>query len=98
MEESAKDLNPATSAKKFPEVRVSQPPSWPSYMARGVGSVDGAIVIAVVVPFLMFFMLVRKDHIYSWLWSTFGRLTNIPDFVNRVTEMIRGFAGGNLVV
>jgi predicted PurR-regulated permease PerM len=98
MQESAKDLNPAPTLKKVPEVRVSQPPSWPSYLARGVGSVAGAMVIAAVVPFLMFFMLVRKEHIYSWLCTTFGRVTNIPDFVERVTGMIRGFTGGNLVV
>jgi predicted PurR-regulated permease PerM len=42
MQESAKDLNPAPAPKKVPEVRVSQPPSWPSYLARGVGSVAGA--------------------------------------------------------
>jgi predicted PurR-regulated permease PerM len=99
MQESAKDLNPApTTTKKVPEVTVSEPPRWPSYLARGVGSVAGAIVMAAVVPFLMFFMLLRKDHIYSWLCATFGRATNIPDFVKRVTEMIRGFAGGNLIV
>lgn len=98
MQESAKDLNPAPTTKKIPEVRLSEPPHWPSYLARGVGSVSGAIVIAAVVPFLMFFMLLRKDHIYSWLCATFGRATNIPDFVKRVTEMIRGFAGGNLIV
>jgi predicted PurR-regulated permease PerM len=95
MQESAKDLNPApTTTKKVPEVRISEPTRWPSYLARGVGSVAGAIVIAAVVPFLMFFMLLRKDHIYSWLCATFGRVTNVPDFVKRVTEMIRGFAGG----
>ena len=98
MQESAKDLNPTPGTKKIPEVRVSEPPGWPSYLARGVGSVSGAVVIAAVVPFLMFFMLLRKEHIYSWLCATFGRATNIPDFVKRVTEMIRGFAGGNLIV
>ena len=98
MQESAKELNPAPTTKKVPEVRVSEPPRWPSYLARGVGSVAGAILIAAVVPFLMFFMLVRKDHIYSWLCATFGRATNIPEFVSRVTAMIRGFTGGNLVV
>jgi len=98
MQESARDLNPSPTTKRVPEVRVSEPPRWPSYLARGVGSVAGAIVIAAVVPFLMFFMLLRKDHIYSWLCTTFGRATNIPDFVKRVIEMIRGFAGGNLVV
>ena len=98
MQESAKDLTPTPATKKIPEVRVSEPPQWPSYLARGVGSVSGAIVIAAVVPFLMFFMLLRKDHIYSWLCATFGRTANVPDFVKRLTEMVRGFAGGNLIV
>jgi predicted PurR-regulated permease PerM len=75
MQESARDLNPAPGPKKVPDVRVSEQPRWPSYLARGVGSVAGAIVIAAVVPFLMFFMLLRKDHIYSWLCATFGRAT-----------------------
>ena len=67
MQDSAGNLNPTPAPEKVPEVRVSEPPRWPSYLARGVGSVAGAIVIAAVVPFLMFFMLVRKDHIYSWV-------------------------------
>ncbi|HEX6504303.1 MAG TPA: AI-2E family transporter [Terriglobales bacterium] len=98
IQENAGKLNPAPAAKRVPEVRVSQPPSWPSYLARGVGSVGGAMVIAGVVPFLMFFMLIRRDHIYEWLCSTFGSATDVPNFVTRVTRMVRGFTGGNLIV
>ena len=96
--ENAGKLNPAPAPKKVPEVKVSEPPRWPSYLARGVGSVGGAIVIAGVIPFLMFFMLIRKDHIYEWLCTTFARVTDVPKFVTRVTRMVRGFAGGNLIV
>jgi predicted PurR-regulated permease PerM len=98
LQENAGKLNPAPSQKKVPEVRVSDTPSWPSYLARGVGSVGGAIVIAGVVPFLMFFMLVRKDHIYDWLCATFVTTTDVPKFVSHVSRMVRGFAGGNLIV
>jgi predicted PurR-regulated permease PerM len=98
IQENAGKLNPAPAAKKVPEVKVSEPPSWPSYLTRGVGSVGGAIVIAGVIPFLMFFMLIRKDHIYEWLCTTFARVTDVPKFVTRVTRMVRGFAGGNLIV
>jgi len=97
-QEDASKLNPAPPAKKVPEVRIRETSDWTSYLARGVGSVGGAIVIAGVVPFLMFFMLVRKEHIYLWLLNTFGAKTDIPLFVNRVGRMIRGFVGGNLIV
>jgi AI-2 transport protein TqsA len=98
VQENAGKLTPAPPSKRVPEVRISETPSWPGYLARGVGSVSGAIVIAGVVPFLVFFMLVRKDHIYWWLGTTFGRATDIPEFVRRLERMVRGFAGGNLVV
>jgi predicted PurR-regulated permease PerM len=99
MQENAGKLNPAPApTKKVPEVRVSETPTWPSYLARGVGSVSGAVVIAGVVPFLMFFMLVRKQHIYDWLCITFGTTTDVPAVVSRLSHMVRGFAGGNLIV
>jgi predicted PurR-regulated permease PerM len=98
VQENAGKLNPTPASKKVPEVRISETPSWPAYLARGVGSVSGAIVIAGVIPFLIFFMLVRKDHIYCWLSTTSGRMTDISEFVRRLDRMVRGFAGGNLIV
>lgn len=99
VQENAGKLTPAIPAsKKVPEVRISEPPSWPGYLARGVGSMTGALVIAGVVPFLVFFMLVRKEHIYWWLCTTFGRAADIPEFTLRLERMVRGFTGGNLIV
>jgi predicted PurR-regulated permease PerM len=98
MQENAGKLYPAGPTKKVPEVKVSDTPSWPSYLVRGVGSVSGAIIIAGVVPFLVFFLLVRKEHIYNWLCTTFGSTTDVPRFVTGVSSMVRGFAGGNLIV
>ena len=60
---------PSPITKKSPPmVRVAdQPaPAWPSYLIRGVGSVWGAVIVGGIVPFLMFFMLVRKSHLYGW--------------------------------
>jgi predicted PurR-regulated permease PerM len=98
VQEDAGKLNPTPVPKKVPEVRVTDSTSLPSYLVRGVGSVGGALVIAGVVPFLMFFMLVRKDHIYSWLSNTFASVTDVGNFVTKTSRMVRGFAGGNLVV
>jgi predicted PurR-regulated permease PerM len=98
IQENAGKLNPAPAPKKVPEVRVNEGPTWPSYLARGVGSVGSAILVAGVIPFLMFFMLLRKDHIYEWLCTTFATVTDVPAFVTRVTRMVRGFSGGNLII
>jgi predicted PurR-regulated permease PerM len=61
VEESAGRLRPETT-KKITEVKVQQPPTWPSYLVRGFGSASSAILILGVVPFLMFFMLTRKEQ------------------------------------
>src|SRR6476646_8011292 len=57
MQKTAGTLN-STSVprRKIPEVRINDTPAWPSYLIRGVGTVWGALIVAAVVPFLMFFM------------------------------------------
>jgi AI-2 transport protein TqsA len=79
-------------------VRVSETPMWPSYLIRGVGSAWGAVIVGGIVPFLMFFMLVRKSHLYNWLANAFGEKMDVPKFTSRLTKMVRGFAVGNLII
>jgi predicted PurR-regulated permease PerM len=98
VQETAGSLNPEPSAKKIAEVKIKEPPSWPSYIIRGVGPVWGAIIIIGVVPFLMFFNLMRKEQMKQRLTSSLGTTIDVPQFVGRVTKMVRGFAAGNLVI
>jgi AI-2 transport protein TqsA len=101
VQKTAGTLNPAANAspsKKIPEVRINEKPSWPSYLIRGLGSVGGALIVGAVVPFLMFFMLMRKAHLYQWLESTFGHTTDVARFASRLTRMVRGFAVGNVII
>ncbi len=102
VQETAVTLNPETpantNAKKIAEVKVKEQPSWPSYIIRGVGPVWGAVIIIGVVPFLMFFNLLRKDQMNQRLESSLGSLIDVPQFVQRVTNMVRGFAAGNLLI
>jgi predicted PurR-regulated permease PerM len=87
-----------TPPKRVAEVKIHQSATWPSYIVRGVGSVWGAVVIAGVVPFLMFFMLIRKDHMSLRFESWFGKRIDVPFFVGRVGKMVRGFVLGNLII
>jgi predicted PurR-regulated permease PerM len=98
VQETAGSLNPEPSTKKIAEVKVKEPPSWPSYIIRGVGPVWGAIIIIGVVPFLMFFNLMRKQQMNQRLASSLGDIIDVPQFVGRVTKMVRGFAVGNLLI
>jgi predicted PurR-regulated permease PerM len=98
VQETAGSLNAETSTKKIAEVKIKEPPSWPSYIIRGVGPVWGAIIIIGVVPFLMFFNLIRKEQMNQRLTSSLGATIDVPQFVGRVTQMVRGFAIGNLII
>ena len=98
VQETAGSLNPEASAKKVAEVKIKEPPSWPSYIIRGVGPVWGAIIIVGVVPFLMFFNLIGKEQMNQRLKSSLGTIIDVPQFIARVTNMVRGFAAGNLVI
>jgi len=95
VEESAKRLNPEPG-KKVTEVKVRQAPTWPSYLVRGFGSISSAILILGVVPFLMFFMLVRKDKWYHTMALLLGPKNDALEFSNRLAQMVRRFMLGNL--
>jgi len=98
VQETAGSLNPEPPAKKVAEVKIKEPPSWPSYIIRGVGPMWGAIIIIGVVPFLTFFNLIRKEQMNQRLTSFVGATIDVPLFVARVTQMVRGFAVGNLII
>jgi predicted PurR-regulated permease PerM len=98
VQETAGSLNPEGPAKKIAEVKIKEPPNWPSYIIRGVGPVWGAIIIVGVVPFLTFFNLIRKEQMTEGLTSSLGATIDVPQFVARVTQMVRGFALGNLII
>lgn len=87
-----------TPPKRVAEVKIHQNATWPSYIVRGVGSAWGAVVIAGVVPFLMFFMLIGKEQMSIRFESWFGKRINVPLFVGRVGKMVRGFVLGNLII
>jgi predicted PurR-regulated permease PerM len=99
VQQTAGDLtNDVHPAKKVPEVRLQESPSWPSYLVRGVGSVWGALIIAGVVPFLTFFMLCTKDQMGIRMNAFFSSSADTARFLTSLNQMIRGFVAGNLLV
>jgi predicted PurR-regulated permease PerM len=98
VQDSAGKLEQDASPKKVPEVRVRENTSWASYLARGVGSVWGAVIIAGVVPFLMYFMLLAHERIYFCFKTMAGKRVDLDQFVSRVSAMVRGYVVGNLII
>jgi predicted PurR-regulated permease PerM len=98
VQESASSLTPDAGKKKVTEVRVREAPNWPNFLVRGFGSVWGGIIIAGVVPFLTFFMLLRKPQMEARFAGLFGERIDVVNFYDRIAEMVRGFVFGNLIV
>jgi predicted PurR-regulated permease PerM len=98
-QQSAGNLtNDVRPAKKVPEVRLQESPTWPDYLVRGVGSVWGALIIAGVVPFLTFFMLCTKDQMAIRANGLFSSRIDAARFITNLNQMIHGFVTGNLIV
>jgi len=98
-QQSAGNLtNGVHPTKKVPEVRLQESPTWPDYLVRGVGSVSGALIIAGVVPFLTFFMLCTKDQMAIRMNGLVSSTIDAARFTTNLTQMIRGFVAGNLIV
>ena len=98
VQDSAGKLARDTSPRRVPEVRIRDNTSWASYLARGVGSAAGAVIIASFVPFLMYFMLLEQEKIYSCFKPMAEKRLDLDRFIDRVNAMVRSYVVGNLVI
>ena len=100
IQENAQSITPLLEGSKHvTEVTVrAVPMNWPSFLVRGVGSISGILIMAGVLPFLVFFMLAGKDQMSVRLTNMFQGKIDVPKFVNNLGNMVRGFFLGNLIV
>jgi predicted PurR-regulated permease PerM len=99
-EKNTQSITPLVEGSKHvPEVTIKAVPmNWPSFLVRGVGSISGVLIMAGVLPFLVFFMLAGKDRMSVRLTNMFQDKMDVPKFVSNLGNMIRGFVLGNLIV
>ena len=99
-EQNAQSITPLVEGSKHVnEVTIKEAPTnWPSFLVRGVGSISGILMMAGVLPFLVFFMLAGKDRMSVRLTNMFQDKIDVPKFVSNLGNMIRGFVLGNLIV
>jgi predicted PurR-regulated permease PerM len=96
--DSAGELIHETTAKGRTEVRVRETTSWATYLARGVGSIGGALIIAGVVPFLVFFMLNVREKLYTAFKALAGNRLDVDALLLKVKNLVIGFAIGNIFI
>jgi predicted PurR-regulated permease PerM len=82
--------------KGEPEVRVRETTPWTTYLVRGVGSMAGALVIAGVVPFLVFFMLIVREKLYVAFKAFAGHRLDVDALVASTKDLVVGYAIGNI--
>jgi predicted PurR-regulated permease PerM len=97
MQETAGKLQDAAPKKNVREVKLREA-SWSSYLVRGFGSLSSALVVIGIVPFLMLFILARKERWYSSIAAIFGPKENPMQFSHQLIALVRRFFLGNLAV
>jgi predicted PurR-regulated permease PerM len=96
--DSAGELVHETTAKGRPEMRVRGTTSWATYLARGVGSIGGLLIIAGVVPFLVFFMLNVREKLYVACKALAGDRLDVDALIVKVKTLVLGYTVGNLTI
>ena len=90
----------AQSPSNLPTIRLQQESHWGQYLLRGIGSVYTFIVTVMFVPFLVFFMLTAKGHIWKGTLNLFSdtHRQQAETVILGIGHMIRRYVMGNIMV
>jgi predicted PurR-regulated permease PerM len=100
IESSTRVLMPESKGTKPIPVQVQQSPGLTNLLSSSASQLlDVALAISFV-PFLIYFMLTWKSHIHSATLAVFPKDKRLVAFrtIGRISEMVRSFIVGNLVV
>ena len=76
------------------QVHVEASTNWTSFLLRGARSISSVLVVAAMVPFLVFFLLERKEYMYGRMAQAFRQQADFAAFARSVSTMLRAFALG----
>lgn len=106
-ETTAKNIRQSTSGilspggeANMPSVRLEQESPWTGFLLRGLGSIYGAALSVMFIPFLVFFMLTGKDQIWASTLNLFSveKRQHVEDVLRGMSKMVREYVLGNLFV
>lgn len=98
---SAATLMPATTEiGPTNTVQVQQQEPWLQFLLHGLGSAYGFITAVLFIPILVFFMLTSKHQMWLATMNLFPRQRRhaAEDVINGITQMVREYVLGNLLV
>jgi len=100
LRQSTSSLVSPSPESTVPAVRLQEESGWTHFLLRGIGSVYSFTVTAMFVPFLIFFMLTSKAHLYSATVNLFPveRRQQVEDTLTAIGRMIQQYVLGNLLV
>jgi predicted PurR-regulated permease PerM len=100
IQQSTSSILPSGADATVPAVRVQQESPWVQFLLRGIGSLYAFAVTVMFIPFLVFFMLTSKDHIWSATLNLFSvdRRQQAEDVLRGISKMVREYVLGNILV
>jgi predicted PurR-regulated permease PerM len=100
LRESTSTILPSSTEANVPSVRLEQESPWMQFLLRGIGSLYAFTVTVMFIPFLVFFMLTSKDHIWTASLNLFSleRRQAAEDVLRGISAMVRDYVLGNLLV
>jgi predicted PurR-regulated permease PerM len=100
IQQSTTGILPSGADATVPAVRVQQESPWVQFALRGMGSLYAFAVTVMFIPFLVFFMLTSKDHIWAATLNLFSleRRQQAEDVLRGISRMVREYVLGNILV
>lgn len=91
---------PNTAEPGVPTVRLQQESPWAQFLPRGIGSVYAFTVTVMFIPFLVFFMLTSKNHLWAATLNLFPAeiRQQTEDVIDGISRMVRRYVLGNLLL
>ena len=98
LDSTLRQANPVD--QNVPTVRIEQPSPVSQFLWRGIGSVYTFTVTVMFIPFLIFFMLTSKNHLWAATLNLFAldRRQQAEDIIHSIGVMVRQYVLGNVLV
>lgn len=100
LETNTRSIMPEPKGKKPIAVEVQEAPGLTKIISSGATQYGDLALAISFVPFLIYFMLTWKSHIHSATLHIFptDQRTAAYRTIGRISEMVRSFIGGNVIV
>jgi predicted PurR-regulated permease PerM len=100
LRQSTSTILPSSPDASLPTVRIQEDSPWMQFFLRGIGSVYAFTVTVMFIPFLVFFMLTSKNHVWAATLNLFpvGQRQQAEDVIDGISRMVRQYVLGNVLV